>query len=69
MQPRRQQVLDFAEAAALLAVNEEDVAWLVNTGQLPARNIDTKMSIAVHDVQRLVDAYVTVARRRIDRED
>jgi hypothetical protein len=64
---QHREVLDRRQVAALLSLTEEDVTWLVDTGQLPARNIGNKMLITINDVQRLVEAYLAVARRRTDR--
>ena len=64
MEHSLQPILDILQAAKLLAVEGEDIEWLINSGQLPARNINNKTLITMNDIQRLVDAYAAVARRR-----
>ena len=64
MEHSRQPILGILQAAKLLALEDEDIVWLINSGQLPARNINNKTLIAIDDIQRLIDAYAAVARRR-----
>ena len=52
------------EAAFLLQLNPAEIRWLVDTGQLPARERDRQLLVTLKDLDRLIRSYKSVSTRR-----
>jgi hypothetical protein len=62
----KQVLLDESEAATALSLNQDDLAWLVDTGQLLPISIRGKKRFLLSDIEQLITTYQSVQRRGKD---